>query len=103
MSEPLSGRNAGKFKAVDRLVLERVSQTMSAGGIGSAMASLVDEAKRKKHFIDAREWVANAITAVRLSPGGAAFGDDEQIAQRILDEIAKKRAVNSSFKGASHG
>lgn len=79
--------------AVASLIVERMSQTLAAGGITAALGRIVLPGGLINHTRDARAWVEAAIKTVRGAPGNNPWRDatDEQIARTILDKIAEKR------------
>jgi hypothetical protein len=79
------------MNAVDRLIVERASQTMTSGGFAASLNILANDQQRHQHFSDARKWVKAAIDLVKQAPGGESFGNDDAIAQRILDQITERR------------
>jgi len=78
------------MNAVNKLIIHHAAQTMSEGGGRAAMANMIDDKKRTEHIRAARQFVDDAIAAVKSAhdyPGWS----DEQICQMILDEMEKKK------------
>lgn len=79
---------------IQRLEIERISQTMASGGIGSALSRMTRPAGDDglyEHILEARRWVAEALWAAKSAPGGERLGDDEAVAGLILDRIEENR------------
>jgi len=79
------------MSAITRLIIQRMSQTMTVGGFSAAISNLADDEKRAKHFNDAKEWVQTAIAMVRRAPGGEVYTSDEEVAAKIMGELNKRR------------
>lgn len=78
---------------VKRLVVHKMSRDAvpDGGGVADAIGFLKDRERIAQSARNAQAWVATAIQAVRQSPGGEEFGDDEAIAAEILKRIRTTR------------
>lgn len=82
--------------ARDRLVVERMSQTMTEKGFAGAMENLTTPAAIGVHMRMAKAFVDAAIFAVRSAKDFDPTWDEEKICQMILDGLAERKAARKA-------